>query len=236
MARVGTWKDGLRRCADAGVASFLPGGWRLTAILASVDGYLYPHEAVFLLNLAKDIPVDGAIVEIGSYRGRSTLCLARGASIRGGRRVISVDPHVYGTARELRENLERFGAAAWVEVMQLPSTEAATRWTGRASAIFVDGDHSERAARADVDAWLPHLVPGGIMALHDATEVGDFEGPRKVAETRLREGEEFDAVGRVGSIAWGRLRGAASNWKPRSYGRHSLDPVLRSIKRRRRAL
>ena len=33
--------------------------------------------------------------------------------------------------------------------------------------IFIDGDHSYEAVRADLAAWEPKLVPGGILAGHD---------------------------------------------------------------------
>ena len=69
---IGTWKDSLRRAADATVASLLPGGIGLAPYLSQVDGYLYPHEAVFLYWLARGGTGSGAIVEIGSFRGRST--------------------------------------------------------------------------------------------------------------------------------------------------------------------
>jgi hypothetical protein len=31
--------------------------------------------------------------------------------------------------------------------------------------LYVDGNHQEVAA--DLDAWLPHVVPGGIVGVHD---------------------------------------------------------------------
>jgi len=33
----------------------------------------------------------------------------------------------------------------------------------------VDASHSYEAVRADLDAWLPHVVPHGIVAFHDYT-------------------------------------------------------------------
>ena len=65
VRRIGTWKDTLRRLVDASVAAAIPGGASLFPILAQVDGYLFPHEAVFLYWLARSGPGKGAIVEIG---------------------------------------------------------------------------------------------------------------------------------------------------------------------------
>lgn len=33
--------------------------------------------------------------------------------------------------------------------------------------VFVDGDHSYRGAKGDILAWLPNIKEGGIMAVHD---------------------------------------------------------------------
>jgi hypothetical protein len=70
VRRVGNRKDALRRLRDATVACLLPGGLRIAPILKQVD--LLPHEAVFLYWLARMGPGSGGIVEIVSFRGRST--------------------------------------------------------------------------------------------------------------------------------------------------------------------
>jgi len=231
VRRIGTWKDALRRLADATAATTLPGGARLFGVLARVDGYLYPHEAVFLYHVAKDAPGGGPIVEVGSFRGRSTLCMAAGLKRRGGR-IVSVDPHVYGTADELRENLAHFGLDGLVEGVVASSVDTARGWDHEARAVFLDGDHREHAVEADLDAWFPRLEAGGLMILHDATGIGGFEGPRRVAGRRLRVGDEFDAAGRLGSIAWGRKRalGGSSSAMPACHGAW-LDRIIRAVKR-----
>ena len=33
--------------------------------------------------------------------------------------------------------------------------------------VFIDGGHSLNAALTDYRAWAPHLLPGGILAIHD---------------------------------------------------------------------
>ena len=230
VRRVGTWKDAARRLADATVAALLPGGWKLFPILAQVDGYLFPHEAVFLHRLARSSPGEGAIVEIGSYRGRSTLCLAAGVRGRRPTRVVSVDPHVYGSEGELRENLRHFGLSDVVDVIVAPSLAAAMTWTRPLRVVLVDGNHEKASVAADVAAWLPHLEAGGFLLLHDSTDLSIYPGPAEVAEERLRPGAEFDAVGRIGSITWARRGGGSRPWRPRDHGRRAIDGTLRRLK------
>lgn len=234
IRRVGTWKDALRRFADAAVALGWPGGWRLFATLAQVDGYLFPHEAVFLFRLARSAPGDGAIVEVGSYRGRSTLCLAAGVRGRRATRIISVDPHVYGSEQELRNNLRHFGHAGAVDLVVAQSVAAARSWRGSVRAVFIDGNHEQASVAADVEAWLPFLEAGGFILLHDSTELSGFPGPAAVARTRLRLGDEFDLVGRHGGTTWARRAGSPHPWDPRLRGTALCDAILRTAKQLRR--
>ena len=47
--------------------------------IKTIDGWLSPNEAELLFNLTKRNPYDGVIVEIGSWKGKSTVCLGRGS-------------------------------------------------------------------------------------------------------------------------------------------------------------
>jgi hypothetical protein len=44
----------------------------------SIEGWLKIEEAAALYRLARRLPPDSTIVEIGSWKGKSTYCLARG--------------------------------------------------------------------------------------------------------------------------------------------------------------
>jgi predicted O-methyltransferase YrrM len=71
-------------------------------------------EGAFLYALAARGPQHGAIVEIGSNRGKSTALLARAAKSGGRERVHAIDPHRGGTEAEFRANLVREGLDDWV--------------------------------------------------------------------------------------------------------------------------
>ena len=47
------------------------------------------------------------------------------------------------------------------------SVEASMVWTKPLAMVFIDGGHSEKAANDDYDVWYPHLVQGGLLAIHD---------------------------------------------------------------------
>lgn len=59
----------------------------------------------------------------------------------------------------------RFAAA---EVLRLPSVSAAMTYIpGELDLVFIDGDHSYEGVKADIEAWLPKVRRGGILAGHD---------------------------------------------------------------------
>jgi predicted O-methyltransferase YrrM len=47
-------------------------------------------------------------------------------------------------------------------------------WATPLALVFIDGSHTYPAAFSDYVSWSPHLMPGGILAIHDI-----FEDPAK---------------------------------------------------------
>ncbi len=62
--------------------------WRAIA----ADGMIHPDECLLLMGLASQVR-QGVIVEIGSYRGRSTIALAVGSSRGQAAPVYAIEPH-----------------------------------------------------------------------------------------------------------------------------------------------
>jgi predicted O-methyltransferase YrrM len=83
-------------------------------------------------------------------------------------------------------------------LVRLPSAEAAARWDGPVDYLFVDGDHSYAALKADWEGWSRHVVPGGVVCLHDSRPSAsrDIEEAGSVTYTReviLRD-QRFEVV------------------------------------------
>lgn len=149
--------------------------------LETLSGLLSPGIGDELARLASLVPADQAIVEIGSFRGKSTAYLAAGAREGGGAHVYAVDPwdlpgNPYGkhgfSAGEVRTVFEQQlrSVRLWSRVtpIQAFSTDAAADWAGPpVGLLFIDGDHTEAAVRGDVDAWTRHLAPVHTIAFDD---------------------------------------------------------------------
>lgn len=68
--------------------------------IEDVEGWLTDSEARYLYSLACCGPGDGAIVEIGSWKGKSTIVLAMGTEAAGREKVYAVDNHKGGPDQE----------------------------------------------------------------------------------------------------------------------------------------
>jgi predicted O-methyltransferase YrrM len=87
-----------------------------------------------------------------------------------GRLGFSVQRHI---ARREVEKV-RNGTVEWVRLTG-PEAGRAYRSAGRelVEFIFIDGDHTYEAVRADWEAWSSLVAPGGIVALHDSRSTSD---------------------------------------------------------------
>jgi MMP 1-O-methyltransferase len=170
-------------------------------LIAGVGGWLTDHEAKALFEAAEACTGRGVIVEIGSWRGKSTICLARGSRAGRGVPVYAIDLHAKQFER-FKRNLERAGIADLVHPIRAPSQEAADDFHEPVELLFVDGSHEEALVREDFEKWVPKVVEGGIVAFHDTTW---HRGPRRVVGRNLYRSRSFRAVRFVrGSMSMGR--------------------------------
>ncbi len=42
--------------------------------------------------------------------------------------------------------------------------------TKKINVLFIDGDHTYEGCKADIEAWLPHMIEDGVMLFHDCDE------------------------------------------------------------------
>jgi MMP 1-O-methyltransferase len=149
----------------------------LTALavrIRNVHGWLAPREAWELHEVARRAAEEtegrGRAVEIGSWRGRSTVVIALGLRAGGGGRLMSIDPHELADERhaEVQRNLEEAGLRDLVDVVRAFSHDARPQAPdGAADLVFIDGDHAYESVRQDLDDWASAVRPGGVIAFND---------------------------------------------------------------------
>ena len=172
---------------------------------ADVEGWLSEAQGEALFDVAAHARGRGHIVEIGSWKGRSTVWLAAGARIAG-QRVIAIDPHAGShedpsarTFEAFLNNVRQAGVDGVITPMVMSSAEAARRLEGGVEVLFIDGDHSEAGAMADVALWLPRLIDGGTILMHDVVSVS-FTGPLRAFRQHVCWSGGFRSIRRVGSM------------------------------------
>jgi Methyltransferase domain len=77
--------------------------------------------------------------------------------------------------------------------MKMPSLDAAKKIPdGSLDLVFIDGDHSYSAVKADIEAWLPKVRRGGVLSGHDynnTAKYGDyFKGVDRAVDEKFPAG------------------------------------------------
>jgi predicted O-methyltransferase YrrM len=140
------------------------------AQLLQVPGWLTAEEGRRLAYLASQVPRSQAIVEIGSFAGRSTSFLASGSRYGNGAPVFAVDvwKHGGGWALEIFEQqLEALQLRNAVQPLPGRSSEVSRWWQMPIGLLFIDGEHDWQNVAADFENWVPHLTATGWLAVHD---------------------------------------------------------------------
>jgi len=144
----------------------------------SIGGWLTKEEGKFLYESAKKLSKNANIIEIGSWKGRSTICFGMGVRDGNGATIYAIDPHKgssehikrFGkidTYKEFLNNINTAGIEKFVVPIKATSEEAAKDFNKQANFILVDGAHEYGYVKKDYDLWFPKLVNGGIIAFHD---------------------------------------------------------------------
>jgi predicted O-methyltransferase YrrM len=162
--------------------------------LDGVPGWLSDEEAVALYEFAKACTGRGVIVEIGSFKGRSTICLGLGSQAGQGVPVYAIDPgHGWKRFAEFEANIRRAGIERLVTPVAAASADAFRDFPEAAiELLFIDGSHRYDLVDLDFHLWTQKLVDGGMLAMHDTSAF--FPGSCRVAEEQMYKGTGYRHV------------------------------------------
>jgi Methyltransferase domain len=181
-------------------------------LLDGVQGWLTGAQARCLWEAARAVGSGGRIVEIGSFRGRSTIVLASG--LRDGAELVAVDPHGGGDRgpqeiapdaaagdedyAAFHSNLRSAGVQDRVNHVRAPSLDALDRVEGSVDLLYIDGAHRYAPARSDIERWGARVPLGGSMLIHDSfNAIGVMLAQLRV----LLFSRRWRYIGRHGSLA-----------------------------------
>ena len=225
----------MTRTTEIELQEIINGGWNA---VSATTGYLSEREARFLMTAIALAPATGTNVEIGSFKGRSTVGLATVAKALGLGRITAIDPHTSPSTTDpdlkgqtssfddFTENLDRAGVRDQVDVQRDYSFNVAKSWSTPIRFLWVDGDHTYEGAKSDIDSFKPFLAAGAVVAMHDV--LGTFEGCLRVFAQEILECDDFGPAGYSGSIGWAQYKPSGGvTWK------HKLKRRLLAIPTRR---
>lgn len=162
-----------------------------------IEGWMTYTELKWLYETAKN---KECIVEIGSWKGRSTHALCSGSkgtvwavdTWKG-----SADPkdQTHNQAKredvfsEFSNNTKQFSN---LSVIRKDSLEAAKLFSDRSlDMVFIDAGHTYEEVKADIDAWLPKVKDGGLICGHDYSDV--WKGVKQAVDERF-DGNKIDTI------------------------------------------
>jgi len=225
-AHVHRQRHGEGGVAAAGAVPGRPPFDRVLASVVDVEGWMTDDQARLLYDRAAELEPGGRMVEIGSFRGRSIIVVARAAD--AGVEIVAIDPHGGGDRgpREIAPdgtrgdedhavfmgNLVDAGVIDRVSHVRKMSDDAHGDVAGGVDMLYIDGAHRFGPARADIVAWGNRVRPGGTMLIHDSFS---SIGVTLALVTTTFFGRSWRYVGRARSMA--------------EFRRAELDPKARIV-------
>ena len=193
-------------------------------LMHPVPGWLDHAEARFLALALAASPAAGANLEIGSFKGRSTVVLGSASKRWRLGKIVAVDPHTAetipddairnrSTLEDLQETIRKSGLEEDVDVVKAYSRVVATHWDQPLRFLWIDGDHSYAGVAEDFRLFSAHLADGAIVAMHDVLH--PMDGPLRVFLEEILGSDDFGPAGFCKSIGWAQYRpGRGSACRP----------------------
>jgi predicted O-methyltransferase YrrM len=152
------------------------------ALAQGVAGWMTDDQARRLWDRATELGSGAVVVEIGSFRGKSTVVLA--TALGPDADLVAIDPHggtdrgpQEWTGREVEaaedfdvfhENLQRADVVDRVRHVRKFSDDALGDVTGPVDLLYIDGAHRWGPAARDIRHWGGRLPIGAVLLIHDS--------------------------------------------------------------------
>lgn len=198
--------------------AFMPNGVylrRFQAHVSAIPGMITDVEANALFQICASQNLNGDVVEIGSWLGKSTVHLALGCKVTNNGIVHAVDTfkgnpgkeYLYNAPLAKNETIyDRFkkhvllaGVSKQIDVHKMTSESAKTKIKKKLRLVFIDGCHEYEPALNDIRWWGKKLQKGGLLLLDDFTH--QFPGViRAVQEEIVNKPKEFTVLYQYDSL------------------------------------
>jgi predicted O-methyltransferase YrrM len=195
----------------------------LRAFAEAARGFMPPEEGLALHAAARAVEADGPFLEVGSYCGKSAVYIGAAAAARG-RVLFALDHHrgseenqagwewhepdlvdpeigVMDTLPIFRRTVHDAGLEGTVVALVGDSPTVGAVWATPLALLFIDGGHGHDPAHRDYEIWVPHVVVGGRLLIHDVfPDPADGGRPPYEIYCRAMESGAFRELEAVGSL------------------------------------
>jgi len=176
-----------------------------------IRGMLSFFECMFLNGLTRKTALsfgdESVLCEIGSFCGKSTVCIASALTELNKGVLYAIDWHqgspslpgfntdkYKSTYDEYLENLRRFGVGQRVTTIKKMSKDAADSIPSKIHFLWIDGDHEYETVKKDFEDYQGKLVGGGFLLFHDACWTG-WEDPFRVISEQVLDNPAYNFYG-----------------------------------------
>jgi glycosyltransferase involved in cell wall biosynthesis len=143
------------------------------------EGWFYGGDVAEYRRLIEDIPMNGMIIELGCFKGRS-ICSVADIIKRKNLKVVVVDTFE-GTVKERKEgepamdfieefryNINRFELKEYITIYRGKTDDIYKELKDNIfDLLFLDADHSYEAVKQDLENWECKVKKGGTISGHD---------------------------------------------------------------------
>lgn len=169
------------------------------------------------------------VIEVGSWVGASAIAMAdAGAEVTcvdpwrmygGYTDVLSAAYAEHGADKVYQTFLRNIGTRKdrSIHPLRKTSLDAAAQMKEQVDMVFIDANHDYDSVIEDIEAWLPHVRPGGIIAGHDYG-FAMFPGVKQAVDELFPDG-----VSVLGTVWWTRKPTHANRLAPLSYPEFEED-------------
>lgn len=137
----------------------------------AIPGWMADCELEWIYARAREVPVGGVWVELGTLKGRSLV--AAGLGLQDGCELWGVDNYLWqpGDCVECLQNIRWLQTARpglKVGLIVADAVVASQRFAAASvEAIFIDADHSYEEVKSQIAAWAPKTTNSGRLCGHD---------------------------------------------------------------------
>ncbi len=180
---------------------------------SNIKGFMHDDEALLLYQTSLKAAESGALLEIGSYCGKSAYFIGLAAKEKDSV-LFSIDHHKGSEEQQqgqeyfdpdlfdekanrintlplFEKTIEKASLEDFVVPIVVESSIAGKMWSTPLSMLFIDGGHSLEDVLKDYDTWEKHIVRDGFLVIHDifSDPVEGGQAPRIVYEKAIESGK-----------------------------------------------